>query len=100
MSEETIEIYRDAVPGARRVIWIEARGDGSVGLAAQDIGKTVEAVWGDSDYEFWFGVKAEQKDALLLALLKDKYAGRTQAVDEFRAFCAAAGIAGEGGSWA
>lgn len=100
MSEVSVEIYRDAVPGARRVIWIEARDDGSVGLAAQDIGKTVEQAFGDSDYEFWFGVKAEAKDALLIALLKDKFAGRMQAVDEFRAFCAANAITGEGGSWA
>jgi len=94
-----VEIYRDAVPGARRVIWIETSPEGAVTLMAQDLGKRVEEIWGDSDYEFWFGVKAEQKDALLIALLKERFGGNGDAVDAFRAFCATTGIPGEGGSW-
>jgi hypothetical protein len=87
MSETySTEIYRQEGASFRSVrVYVNA--DGSVHLETQDMGAQVEAVWGDSDYEFWVDVPATALRKLAFALLREKYAGRSKAVDEFRAFC-------------
>jgi hypothetical protein len=80
------EIYRQEGDSFRSVR-VSVNADGSVCLDAQDMGAQVEAVWGDSDYEFWVDVPATALGKLAFALLREKYAGRSKAVDEFRAFC-------------
>jgi hypothetical protein len=93
------EIFRQEGDSFRSVrVTVEA--DGSVRLDAQDMGKQVEAVWGDSDYEFWVDVPATALRKLAFALLREKYAGRSKAVDEFRAFCKREDIEHEWGSYA
>jgi len=76
---------------------------GDLVIETQDIGASVEAVWGDSDYEYWIRVEAANKDVLvrhlseempvsrdkdidgqLLSLLKDRYGGSYQASSDFR----------------
>ena len=99
MTKLSLEIYRDNVPGARRTIWLEETEDGGISIQAQDIGKAVEEAFGDSDYERWYTVPAAEKDKLLIALMKARFGERMKAVDEFRAFCDAAGVKGEGGSY-
>ncbi len=99
-ADEAIEIYRDAAPGARRVIWVEGTDGGGVQLIAQDLGERVKEAWGDSDYEFWFAVAPDAVRPLLFALLADRFGGRADAVDAFRAWCVERGIDGEGGSYA
>jgi len=41
---------------------------------------------GDDDYEYWVDVPAAAIHKLLFALLGDRYAGRTDAMDEFDSF--------------
>ena len=80
------ELYRQE--GASfRSIRLSVAPDGAVHLDAQDMGKTVEEVWGDTDYEFWVDVPASALRKLVFALLREKYAGRERAVDEFDEFC-------------
>jgi len=38
-------------------------------------------LFGDSDYELWPTVRAEQKDTVLLELIKDKFSDRTSIQD-------------------
>lgn len=99
MTELSLELYRDNIAGARRTIWLEETDGGGLQIIAQDIGKSVEAIFGDSDYERWYAVPAAEKEKLLIALLKARFGERMKAVDEFSAFCTANGIAGEGGSY-
>jgi hypothetical protein len=73
--------------------------DGSVRLDAQDMGKPVKETWGDSDYEFWVDVPTTALHKLVFALLRDRYSGRSGAVDEFRAFCKEHGIDQVWDSW-
>jgi len=74
--------------------------DGSVLLDSQDMGKSVEEIWGDDDYEFWIDVPAAAIRKLGFALLlRDRYAGRSGAVDEFNAFCEKEGIDHKWDSW-
>jgi hypothetical protein len=73
--------------------------DGSIRLDAQDMGEYVEQVWGDDDYEFWVDVPSMAIRKLVFALLRDRYIGRRDAVDEFRAFCEKVGIEHKWVSW-
>lgn len=83
-----------------RSIRVTLEPDGTLMLDAQDMGKLVQEIWGDSDYEFWCRVPPEAAGKLAFVLLKKLYAGREQAVDELRALCAAEGVACENGSYA
>ena len=49
--------------------------DGDLKFSGQDIGDAPEAIFGDSDYEYWLTVPAAEKDRLLLALIEKHYAG-------------------------
>jgi hypothetical protein len=73
--------------------------DGSVKLDAQDMGKAVKEIWGDSDYEFWVDVPATAIHKLVFSLLREKYSGRSGAVDEFCAFCKSEGVEHQWQSW-
>jgi hypothetical protein len=68
-------------------------------MEAQDMGPKVEKIWGDDDYEFWVDVPAAALHKLAFALLRDKYAGRSDAVDEFHAFCKKEAIDHNWDSW-
>jgi hypothetical protein len=98
-SEFHQEIFRQELP-AFRSIYLRVSPNGAVRIDAQDMGKTVEEIWGDSDYEFWVDVPEVEIQKLLFALLKEKYAGRPGAVDEFKDFCQANGIENKWDSWA
>ncbi|MDE1937705.1 MAG: hypothetical protein KGI68_01675 [Alphaproteobacteria bacterium] len=93
------EVYRQEGDHFRSVN-LSVDADGSIRLQAQDMGKHVEAIWGDSDYEFWVNVPPAEIRKLAFALLREKYAGREGAVDEFRSFCKQEAIEHEWGSYA
>ncbi len=83
-----------------RSVRLSVHADGSVRLDAQDMGTDVEAIWGDTDYEFWVDVPGTALRKLVFALLREKYAGRDGAVGEFRAFCGKEEIEHRWDSWA
>src|SRR5271167_2902752 len=78
----SVELYRQEGVEFRSVR-LKVKLDGSVLLDAQDMGKTVKEIWGDDDYEFWVDVPATALRKLVFALLRDRYADRPGAVDEF-----------------
>jgi hypothetical protein len=99
MSEiHSAELYRQE-GAAFRSVRLSVEPDGSVRLDAQDMGKSVEEMWGDGDYEFWVDVPATAINKLVFALLRERYAGRAGAVDEFQAFCKNEGIDHKWDSW-
>jgi len=73
--------------------------DGGLRLEGDDVGKRVEELFGDSDYEYWVDVPASEIGRLLLLLLKEKYDGDLQAVSKFRTFCESNGIAHRFFNW-
>jgi hypothetical protein len=93
------ELYRQESDSFRS-IRLSVNPDGSIRLDAQDMGKHVEEVWGDSDYEFLVDVSASAIRKLVFALLREKYVGRERAVDEFHEFCKREEIEHEWDSWA
>jgi len=94
----TAEIYRHEGENFRSIS-LSVNEDGSIKMTAQDVGKVVEDVWGDSDYEFFLDVPATALRKLVFALLSERYAGRARAVDEFRTFCLRDGIEHEWSSY-
>jgi hypothetical protein len=82
-----------------RSIRLYAQGDGGIRLGAQDMGPAVESAWGDSDYEFWVDVPPAAMRQLAMSLLRDRYAGNRNAVDEFRSYCERNSIEHEFSSW-
>jgi len=92
------EIFREELPTFRSVN-LDVSEKGAVKIEAQDMGKVVEEMWGDSDYEFWVEIPKSEVQGLLFALLKEKYAGRSGSVDEFRAFCLRNNIKHRWDSW-
>lgn len=47
---------------------------GELKLEGVDYGPTAEVMLGDSDYEYWLNLETADKDQLLLALLKERFA--------------------------
>jgi hypothetical protein len=95
----SVELFRDESQNFRSVR-LEVKDDGSVKMDAQDMGKLVEKIWGDSDYEFWVDVKGTEVPKLIFALLRERYRNVPSAVDDFREFCEAHGIECTWDSWA
>ncbi|MDF1538091.1 MAG: hypothetical protein P1Q69_04230 [Candidatus Thorarchaeota archaeon] len=77
----------------------EIDADGRLIITGEDIGKTPEEFWGDSDYEYWVAVEPDQKDRVLLALIETLYKGDMQVVSKFRNLLSEKGIPSEFGSW-
>jgi hypothetical protein len=77
----------------------EINDKGSVVLSGQDLGKAPEEFWGDSDYEYWIIVDQQQKDHLLLSLIKDKFGGNAQAFSNFQDYLINEGIPYDFDSW-
>ena len=72
---------------------------GVITMDAQDMGPTVSKIWGDDDYEFWTRVEPASLPKLAFELLREKFAGRLDAVAAFRDWCKAHDIEHEFGSW-
>lgn len=55
---QAVPLLHHEGPGIEVTLWAEARADGSVVVAGQDVGPRVEQIWGDSDYEYWLTIGA------------------------------------------
>lgn len=75
-----------------RYVDAEITESGDLLISAQDVGEVPEQMFGDSDYEWWVFVRAEDKDQVLLGLIEEIFGGRFHASDEFREWLKARGI--------
>ena len=80
--------------GGATSVHIDAQLDeaGDLLFSGQDFGEAPEAIFGDSDYEYWLTIPAAEKDRLLLALIEKIYKGNASVVSEFREFLESKGI--------
>ena len=99
MADQVIEIARREGTEFRRVD-LMLKGDGAIVLEGQDMGPAVEAVWGDTDYEYRVRVAPPALPKLAFALLAEKFAGRLDAVTAFRDWCRTHGVEHEFGNYA
>jgi hypothetical protein len=98
MKDLSIELFRQEGDPFRSVR-LSVNSDGSIKMDAQDMGKLVEETWGEDDYEFWVDVPSQALRKLVFCLLREKYSGRSSAVDEFRAHCEREEIEHKWQSW-
>jgi hypothetical protein len=70
-----------------RTVRLQLQADGALRLHAYDHGATAKLTLSSEDYEFWVTVPPEAVGQLAFALIREKFAGRLQAVTEFRDFC-------------
>lgn len=99
MADQVIEIARQEGAEFRRVDLV-LEDDGAIVLEGQDIGPAVEAVWGDTDYEYRTRVAPPALSKLAFELLREKFAGRLDAVAAFRDWCRAHDVEHEFGNYA
>lgn len=72
---------------------LEVSGEtGALVLSGQDLGSAPEAVFGEREHEYFVTVKAEHKDALLLALLGERLAGDPRAATKLSELLQAHGV--------
>ena len=95
----SVELFRLETESVRATVTAEIEPDGTLSVEAYDIGKAVEKTFGDSDLERGARVLPEHKDALLLALLHDRFAGNHHAYTDFVEYCDSRDIPFEGWSW-
>jgi hypothetical protein len=99
MADHVVEIARQEGTAFRRVD-LRLKDDGEIVLEGQDMGPAVEAVWGDTDYEYWVRVARRSLPKLAFELLREKFVGRLDAVTAFRDWCRAHGVEHEFGNYA
>ncbi|HEY1633092.1 MAG TPA: hypothetical protein VGF56_17385 [Rhizomicrobium sp.] len=97
-ADNSIELARDDGPEFRSVR-LALEESGALLMDAQDMGPNVRKTFDEGDYEFWVRVGREGLSKLAFELLKDRFAGRIDAVDELRRYCQERGIAHEFDSW-
>lgn len=91
------EIYRQEGSSFRSV-GVDLLDDEFV-IDTQDMGELTEAMWGDTDYEFWTSVHRDHRGALIIALVKEFLAGDPTATDRLRAICQKHGVPHKWDSW-
>ncbi len=91
MTNQGIELARQQGTTSRHVR-LYMRDDGGIMFEGQDLGPSVEEVFGDSDYEYWVHVPPSALQKLAFELLREKYTGQLNAVEAFRDWCKAHGV--------
>ena len=86
MPETEIELASLTGPESRAVL-LQLQDDGALRLHAYDRGATARLTFGRDEYEFWVTVPKDAVARLAFELLRDKFAGRIQAVTELRDYC-------------
>ncbi|MBI1213690.1 MAG: hypothetical protein GC190_19700 [Alphaproteobacteria bacterium] len=96
----TTEIELACAEGAEaRTVRLQLQADGAIRLHAYDKGATARLTFDRDEYEFWVTVPPEAVARLAFELLSEKYAGRLQAVTEFRDFCKSREIMNKFDTW-
>ncbi len=73
--------------------------DGGLKIYTHDIGPRIKQVLDHDDYEFSVRIPPSSVAMLAFTLLREKYAGRSRAVDELHTYCKQHQIESEWESW-
>ena len=96
---EFIQLAKEEHHGTSISIAVETREGGGIALSGQDIGDAPKRSFGSDSYEYWVRIPSDALPRLAVELLLERYAGRINAVSEFRDFCEKRGIGHEFESW-
>lgn len=76
----------------RRSVELHLHDDGGLQLNAIETGPEVQNFWGTENYEYWVNIPLAELGKLAFHLLRERYAGQSEAAEELRAFCERNGI--------
>ena len=93
------QLTEEADDSDRRSVAVHLHDDGCVRLNAVETGQKVQNFWGTENYEYWVSVPAAELSRLVFHLLRERYAGSPDAVEQLRAFCERNGIAHQFEEW-
>ena len=79
----------------KRLVSLTLHDDGSIQMFTSDASQTALKLWGKEDYDFWVTIRPEHVSLLAFELLRERFAGRTEATDELRELCRAGDVACE-----
>ena len=65
---------------------------GDLRLSGQDLGKELEGIFGDSEYEYFLTIPSAFKDKVLLALIEKIYKGNARVISDVRSLLETKGI--------
>jgi hypothetical protein len=75
------------IEGATSIyIDVKITDQGDLLFSGQDLGKAPIEMFGDSDYEYWLNIPAQNKDQMLLALIEKFYSGNARVISELKTF--------------
>lgn len=94
---KTIELYRHDGKQFRSV-YARLEED-KFRIDTQDMGPTVEEIWGDADYEFWTNVPRKAWGDLIMALVNEFLSGDEHATDRLRDICQKHNVEHEWNQW-
>jgi hypothetical protein len=92
MPETSVGLARESGVESRAVT-LTLMGDRSIRMSAFDSGPTAERLFGRADCEWILDVDREALPELAITLLRERYDGRTDAVDDLRDLCTRHGVA-------
>jgi hypothetical protein len=93
MGEQRVTVSDSTVNGTSSHIDALVDANGDLVLEGHDTGAAPLAVFGDSDYEWWVRVSAENRDAVLLNLLAERFGGAEATSSAFMQWLDEKGIA-------
>lgn len=91
MTEKSALLFKEDGDESR-IVSLSCQDDGSIRLYTSDVGPTAERFWGSDEYEFWVTIAPDSIADLAFALLKERFSGKSKAVDELREFCERNGV--------
>ncbi len=94
-----MELFREKSDRQTRIVTLEQTEDSSVQIFCHDLGQAVREFYGDSDYETWLTVAPKEIPKLAMALLAEKFGGKSDALSELQKFCKALEIEANFGSF-
>lgn len=97
-SQNEIEIFKKEINNTLLILNVKVLENGDVSMEGQDIGEAPRKTWGHDDYEYTVKVPAEQKDRLLLLLIKERF-NTDKPSSDFMQWLKAHNIAHEFFSW-
>lgn len=90
-NEHRLTIFENTIGDERHRLDAVLGAAGDLVLEGQDLGRSVEEIFGDSDFEYWRTVAAAHVPRVLLQLIKDRFHSES----EFHAWLETNGIPSE-----
>ena len=84
---EKTTIFHERIEDVLHDIIVYMTEKGGLAVDACQLGQSIKDRYGDSDIEAWCVVAAQDKDILLVKLIRDLFGGKCTAKEDFERWC-------------